>query len=46
MPIGSDDRTAVLRFSFSRLSAAGDADGAVAALVDAVRELSPEASRR
>jgi len=44
--IGVDDRTAVLRFSFSRLSAASDADAAVAALVDAVGELSSEAPRR
>src|SRR4051812_5021433 len=38
--IGVDDRTAVLRFSFSRLTADADADTAVAALVDAARELS------
>ncbi len=44
--IGVDDRTAVLRFSFSRLSAAGDAEAAVAALVDAVGELSSGAPRR
>jgi cysteine desulfurase len=38
--IGVDDRTAVLRFSFARLTADADADVAVAALVDAARELS------
>jgi len=37
--IGIDDRTAVLRFSFSRLTPNGDADAAIAALVDAAREL-------
>jgi cysteine desulfurase len=37
--IGVDDRTAVLRFSFSRRSTAADVDAAVAALVDAAREL-------
>ena len=37
--IGIDDRTAVLRFSFSRLTPDADADAAVAALVDAAREL-------
>ena len=37
--IGVDDRTAVLRFSFSRLTPPADADAAVAALVDAAREL-------
>src|SRR5262245_17690002 len=41
--IGLDDRTAVLRFSFSRRTPAADADMAVAALVDAVRELSRKA---
>ncbi|HXU04349.1 MAG TPA: cysteine desulfurase family protein [Polyangia bacterium] len=41
--IGVDDHTAVLRFSFSRLTAANDADAAVSALVDAVRELAPGA---
>jgi cysteine desulfurase len=41
--IGVDDRTAVLRFSFSRLTATADADAAVAALVDAARELSRDA---
>jgi cysteine desulfurase len=41
--IGVDDRTAVLRFSFSRLSAAADVDAAVSALVDAVRDLAPGA---
>jgi len=37
--IGVDDRTAVLRFSFSRLTPPADADAAVAALVDAASEL-------
>jgi cysteine desulfurase len=37
--IGIDDRTAVLRFSFSRLTPAADADAAVAVLVDAVGDL-------
>jgi len=37
--IGIDDRTAVLRFSFSRHTPNADADAAVAALVDAAREL-------
>ena len=37
--IGIDDRTAVLRFSFSRLTLAADADAAVAVLVDAVGDL-------
>jgi cysteine desulfurase len=37
--IGIDDRTAVLRFSFSRHTTDADADAAVAALVDAAREL-------
>jgi cysteine desulfurase len=37
--IGIDDRTAVLRFSFSRHSTDADADAAVAALVEAAREL-------
>jgi len=37
--IGIDDRTAVLRFSFSRLTPAADADAAVAVLVDAVVDL-------
>jgi cysteine desulfurase len=37
--IGIDDRTAVLRFSFSRLTRAADVDAAVAALVDAARAL-------
>jgi cysteine desulfurase len=37
--IGIDDRTAVLRFSFSRLSAPTDADAAVTALAAAAREL-------
>jgi cysteine desulfurase len=37
--IGIDDRTAVLRFSFSRHTSNADADAAVAALVDAAREL-------
>ena len=37
--IGVDDRTAVLRFSFSRLTVDAEADAAVAALVDAAREL-------
>jgi cysteine desulfurase len=37
--IGIDDRTAVLRFSFSRLSSPADADAAVAALASAVPEL-------
>jgi cysteine desulfurase len=37
--IGVDDRTAVLRFSFSRLTADTEADAAVAALADAAREL-------
>jgi cysteine desulfurase len=37
--IGVDDRTAVLRFSFSRHSSDADADAAVAALVEAAREL-------
>jgi len=37
--IGIDDRTAVLRFSFSRHTPAADADAAVAALVDAARSL-------
>jgi len=41
--IGVDDHTAVLRFSFSRLTAANDADAAVSALVDTVRELAPGA---
>jgi len=41
--IGIDDRTAVLRFSFSRLSKAADADAAVAALVDAAAELAAPA---
>jgi cysteine desulfurase len=38
--IGVDDRTAVLRFSFSRLTADGDADAAVTALVGAARDIS------
>jgi cysteine desulfurase len=38
--IGVDDRTAVLRFSFSRLTVDADVDTAVAALLDAARELS------
>jgi cysteine desulfurase len=37
--IGIDDRTAVLRFSFSRHTSDADADAAVAALVDAARSL-------
>ena len=37
--IGVDDRTAVLRFSFSRHTPNGDADEAVTALVDAARAL-------
>jgi cysteine desulfurase len=37
--IGIDDRTAVLRFSFSRHTPDTDADAAVAALVDAACEL-------
>jgi cysteine desulfurase len=37
--IGVDDRTAVLRFSFSRLTADAEVDAAVAALADAAREL-------
>ena len=37
--IGIDDRTAVLRFSFSRHTPDADADAAVAALVDAARSL-------
>ena len=37
--IGIDDRTAVLRFSFSRQTRDADADAAVAALVDAARSL-------
>jgi cysteine desulfurase len=37
--IGIDDRTAVLRFSFSRLTKPADAEAAVPALVDAAREL-------
>jgi len=37
--IGIDDRTAVLRFSFSRHSTDAEADAAVAALVEAAREL-------
>jgi cysteine desulfurase len=37
--IGIDDRTAVLRFSFSRLSTAEEAEAAVAALAGAAREL-------
>jgi cysteine desulfurase len=43
--IGVDDRTAVLRFSFSRRTPAADADAAVAALVDAARELASTPSR-
>jgi len=38
--IGVDDRTAVLRFSFSRLTVDAAVDAAVAALLDAARELS------
>ena len=41
--IGIDDRTAVLRFSFSRLTRPVDAHAAVAALVDATRELAAPA---
>jgi len=37
--IGVDDRTAVLRFSLSRLTTDAEADAAVAALADAAREL-------
>jgi cysteine desulfurase len=37
--IGVDDRTAVLRFSFSRHTTDADADAAVTALVEATREL-------
>ena len=37
--IGIDDRTAVLRFSFSRLTPADAVEPAVAALADAAREL-------
>lgn len=37
--IGIDDRTAVLRFSFSRHTSDADADAAVATLVDAARSL-------
>jgi cysteine desulfurase len=37
--IGIDDDTAVLRFSFSRLTTVADADAAVTALVEAVRDL-------
>ena len=37
--IGVDDRTAVLRFSFSRHTTDADADAAVTALVEAAREL-------
>jgi cysteine desulfurase len=37
--IGIDERTAVLRFSFSRRTPATDVETAVAALVDAAREL-------
>jgi cysteine desulfurase len=44
--IGIDDRTAVLRFSFSRLSRPADADAAVAALVDAAGELASGRARR
>jgi len=44
--IGIDDRTAVLRFSFSRLSRPADADAAVAALVDAAAELASGRARR
>jgi cysteine desulfurase len=38
--IGLDDRTGVLRFSLSRETTAADVDGAVAALAEAVREVS------
>jgi cysteine desulfurase len=44
--VGIDDRTAVLRFSFSRLSRPADADAAVAALVDAAAELASGRARR
>jgi cysteine desulfurase len=37
--IGIDDRTAVLRFSFSRSTPPTDVDAAVAALVDATRDM-------
>jgi cysteine desulfurase len=43
--IGVDDRTGVLRFSLSRDTAEADVDGAVRALVDAVREILPLANR-
>jgi len=39
--IGVDDRTAVLRFSFSRETTAAEADGAVAALREAIIEIAP-----
>jgi cysteine desulfurase len=44
--VGIDDRTAVLRFSFSRLSRPADADAAVAALVEAAAELASGRARR
>jgi cysteine desulfurase len=45
--IGIDDRTAVLRFSFSRLTRPADADAAVTALVESTMDLlAPSAPRR
>jgi cysteine desulfurase len=43
--IGIDDRTAVLRFSFSRSTTAADADAGVAALLGAARELATGPTR-
>jgi len=43
--IGIDDRTAVLRFSFSRHTTGAEADAAIAALVDAARELASTPER-
>jgi cysteine desulfurase len=44
--IGVDDRTAVLRFSFSRHTTDADADAAIAALVEAARVLASGAPGR